>query len=330
MAVDSLEEDLQRRTQISGGRPRNPDVPTSTEGEGDVVFGGSDSADPDDNPLLGISGLGESFGEYSTEEMWADVLTYILGSLQSVGDDLGFSKQAMHNFFQQNVSSVLLDAQAWLSEIRQDEQAFGISLLNPSSPTGFTRLADRVWQMFGQRAPFALPPMDSIRSSVRRVGGGGVRTSLTPEEIRNQFDLDELAHAATTLWQAWLLEDPDNARDMAEAYVEAIVASKAEKKIDFTEFIRKRAKETARWPSIYRNKPEGISEEAYLQRYYQSAQQLMRPQNAAAVAIGGAQFGADAQSFAGRLRRTDESTSSAPFMQDLQARLEDLNGVFKS
>ncbi|NIV28236.1 MAG: hypothetical protein GWN58_01620, partial [Anaerolineae bacterium] len=75
------------------------------------------------------------------------------------------------------------------------------------------------------------------------------------------------------------------------------------------------------------NKPESMSEEQYLAPYFQSAMQVVRPEQADEIAIQGAQFGASSSAFAARLQR--ENVSAAPFMQDLQRRLTDINEVFR-
>lgn len=161
-------------------------------------------------------------------------------------------------------------------------------------------------------------------------GGGGGGRARTPEEIRNQFDVDELTERATEIWRGILLTDDFDARGMAQAYVDAIVASKGEKRIDFDTFIRNKARETDRHASIYTHfKPGALSEEQYLQPFHAAAQQVLRPENAADVAIGGAQFGADSATFGARLRRSEEATGSAPFIGELESRLSDLNSLFK-
>jgi hypothetical protein len=108
-----------------------------------------------------------------------------------------------------------------------------------------------------------------------------------------------------------------------------MVEHMGKKKIDFDTFIRNKARETARYASIYRSKPDALTEEQFLQPYYQSALQIVRPDNADEVAIGGAQFGSDASTFAARLRRTDESTSSSNFINELEQRMTGLNNLFK-
>lgn len=153
--------------------------------------------------------------------------------------------------------------------------------------------------------------------------------SGTPD-IRSQFDLDQLANRANDLHRAYLLTDADNPRAMAKKYVDQIVKTGGKEKIDFDTFILTNNIEgTARYASIYRNKPDGMSETDFIQPYYQTAQQVMRPDEAAATAIEGAQFGASAQQFQERLARSNEFRTSAPFMQNLEGRMRSIKDVFK-
>lgn len=169
--------------------------------------------------------------------------------------------------------------------------------------------------------------LDQLSGSGRR-GSSGAR-GPTPDEIRAQFDLDELAQGATKLWQGWLLEEPADPRGIARAYVDTIVSTMGEQEVDFTEFVRARAKDTARWASIYKNKPEAMAEEQYLQPYFQSASQILRPQEAADAAIRGAQFGASGQAFQQSLNRSDTVTGSAPYISALQDKMSAVSGILK-
>ncbi len=164
-------------------------------------------------------------------------------------------------------------------------------------------------------------------------GGGGGRGSgartLTAEEIRNMFDLDELAKAVNDMNRGLVLEDHNDAKGLARKYVDAIVATGAEKEIDFETFVRNKIEATARFKNIYKRKPESVSAEAYMAPYLQAAMQMASPGEAAAIAIGGAQFGASAESFRQRLNRTDNVTGSSPFINALEGRMNNLNAVLR-
>ncbi len=129
--------------------------------------------------------------------------------------------------------------------------------------------------------------------------------------------------------RALVLEDHKDPRKVARQYVDAVVKGKGEKKIDFATFVETRIEKTARYKSIYRNKPEHLSAGQYISPYLQSAQQFAAPADAADIAIGGAQFGASAEQFRSRLQREDSFTGSAPFIQNLEGRMQDLNNVLK-
>jgi hypothetical protein len=195
---------------------------------------------------------------------------------------------------------------------------------------GFRELVARTWDFFNSNTSVDLGqyPLGAILGSGSRRGGGGSR-GPTAQDIRNQFDVDQLAERASNIWRGMLLEDTSQARSFAQSYVDTMVEHMGKKKIDFDTFIRNKARETARYASIYRSKPDALTEEQFLQPYYQSALQIVRPDNADEVAIGGAQFGSDASTFAARLRRTDESTSSSNFINELEQRMTGLNNLFK-
>lgn len=160
-------------------------------------------------------------------------------------------------------------------------------------------------------------------------GGGGGRTYPTSAEIRQAYDLNQLAQAASDQWGAVLLDDAPDARAIAREYVDAMVASRGQQKLDFNTFVRGKIKGTARYASIYRNKPEGLTEENYIGSYLGAALSKVRPDNANALAIGGAMFGSSASTFEARLNRTSEVTGSAPFINDMQDRMGRLKGLFK-
>ena len=168
---------------------------------------------------------------------------------------------------------------------------------------------------------------------VRDPGGSGRRGSgsrgPTAQEIRNQFDLDELAGAVNDMNRGLVLEDHADAKGLARKYVDAIVATRAEKEIDFETFVRGKIEATARFKNIYKRKPASVSAEAYIAPYLQAAMQMASPNEAAEIAIGGAQFGTSAESFRQRLNRTDDVTGSAPFINALEGRMNSLTSVLK-
>lgn len=160
-------------------------------------------------------------------------------------------------------------------------------------------------------------------------GGGGGRSGPTEEDLRNQFDLDELAEGINNMNRGLVLEEHADAKGLARKYVDAIVATKGEKKIDFETYVRGKIEGTSRFKNIYAHKPESVSAEAYIQPYLQAAMQMGTPDEAAEVAIGGAQFGASAESFRQRLNRTENATGSAPYINQLEARMNNVSSVLR-
>ncbi len=168
--------------------------------------------------------------------------------------------------------------------------------------------------------------LDASRGSS---GGRSGSRKPTAEEIRNQFDVKQLAEQVNDLNRALVLEEHADPMKVARQYVDAIVSTGGEKKIDFVTFVRDKIEATSRFKSIYRSKPEHVKAELYIAPYLQQAMGFGRPEEAAELAIGGAQFGASAQQFQERLKRTDSFTSSAPFIANLEGRLGELSSIFK-
>lgn len=188
---------------------------------------------------------------------------------------------------------------------------------------GLNVLVENTWnKVFGSS-------FGDFEANVKRgpVGRTGPRRA-TPQEIRNRFDIDQLAEQAQNIWRGKLLEDMDNPTQLAREFVEAIVATRGEKVIDFGTFVEKRARLTPRYASVYRNKVEGMSDEQFLQPYFQASQQILRPKNAAGTAVRGAQFGASAGQFGELLAQSNEVKTSAPYIQELGGRMSALKNVF--
>lgn len=195
------------------------------------------------------------------------------------------------------------------------------------TPEGFQHLFQLGLNWFASRDS-RLRGINGSRPRGGRGRGGGGSRGPSADEIRAQFDLDQLSDMAAGIWRGSLLEEPKNARDMAKAYVEEIVKN-PKQKLDFETYIKKRVESSDRYASIYRNKPEGMDAPTYIQRYYQSALQFLRPRNAEDVAIQGAQFGADPNAFRGLVNRQDETISSTPFISKIEDRMTRVRGVLR-
>ena len=194
------------------------------------------------------------------------------------------------------------------------------------NPKGVDRLAAFALNWFGREAgiPLRTPP---IQRTGRR-GAAGPK-SLTAEEIRAKFDIDELSNSINDLNRMLVLEDHADSKKMARDYIESVVDTKGEQVIDFETFVRERIEGTARFKSIYRNKPDALSAEQYMAPYFAQALAVASPDEAAELAIGAAGSASSQQAFAQRLRRTDAVTGSTGFIGSLQGKLERLGDVLK-
>ncbi len=172
--------------------------------------------------------------------------------------------------------------------------------------------------------------MGAPLSFVAPSGSGGRRGAGGPsaQDIRNQFDIEELSTAVDDMSRMLVFEPHRGAKQLARQYVDLMVKDLGKKNIDFETFVRADIAKTARFKSIYRNKPEALKAEQYMAPFFQQARSVVTGDEASDIAIGGAQFGADPQAFASRLARTDAVTGSAPFINSLQGKLQGLNQIF--
>lgn len=161
-------------------------------------------------------------------------------------------------------------------------------------------------------------------------GGGGRSTMPTEAEIRQNFDIDQLAAQAQNTWRGLLFDELDDPRGLARQYIDKVVASGGQQKIDFQTFVQTAAKATGRYGAMYKNKPEGMSEGQFFAPYMQSAQQIMGANDDAInTGMAGAMMGASQDSFQGMLNLTDQVQQSAPFITGMENRLTDLRKVFR-
>ncbi len=186
---------------------------------------------------------------------------------------------------------------------------------------GFQALLERARGFIGKNTP--------VDFSIKPPGGGRGSRGLTAKEIRDKFDITELTEAVNQMNRGLVLENHKSPKAVARAYVEAIVKTGGKSKIDFQTYVRENIKKTGRYKSIYRSMPEHMEPEDYLGAYAQATQGVVSGDEAADIAIGGAQFGATAEDFGQRLKRTDAVTGSAPFITGLESRMAGLKELFR-
>jgi hypothetical protein len=164
------------------------------------------------------------------------------------------------------------------------------------------------------------------------IGGGGAR-GPTSAEIRQSFDVGQLAGRAGDLWRGYLVEEPQDARGLARAYVDAVVRSGAEQKIDFDTFVVDRIKATPRYAVMSKNKPKGMDYMNYIAPFVGSAQEILGGNQGrggiSQVVMSAAGLGSDPQSFRERLKRSDTVTGSSGYINSLTEKTSGISRVLK-
>jgi hypothetical protein len=265
---------------------------------------------------------------------WADILGWSADSLDSyVRDNMDGAFQYINKMVRVSPGS------------QQDPAELGHSRPYSRTSIGFKDVQNVTPDLFEQAwnagisyfaLQLGLTPDDFPKKSSGsgRSGGGGGAAGPTAEDIRNMFDEDQLTQQATDMWRAGLVAEPTHARDIAQAYINAVVDSRGEKKIDFQTFVEKRIKADPRHDLLYGHKPEGMTDLQYIQPFVQSAMAVMGGGSGDTSAVsdvvaGGAALGASSDAFRGRLARTDENKNTAGFTNDLEARMRAVSGVLR-
>lgn len=146
------------------------------------------------------------------------------------------------------------------------------------------------------------------------------------------FDLDALTRQAQQLGRGYLIEDIEDARSIASAYVDSIVKSGGEQKIDFDTFVINQLKKNDRWTQLYRNKPDGVDELQYVSQYAAIAQQMLggnRGKGIGDVVSQGAALGSSPADFQSRLMREETVQHSSAFINSLEGRMRGVRNILR-
>jgi len=323
----SLADIEQGRTDNLGGSTLTPDQQSRAE---ELVAAGLDPNDygiPWDEKTVSEE---FSAGQFTTLELIENV---VLRDLLSNAEALGYTEEAVAAWYEQNKQGLMeyIDGEVIPAMI----EATGVVWDGSGGPMQFEVLTKFARNYLtgvdesGTIHKLFNPNLAGANTNRRTVGGGGGGTgALTPEQIRAQFDLDQLSNMALDQYRGLLFDEPKNARAIAKAYVDMIV-SNPDQKVDYATFVREQVKREPRYAALYRNKPQGMTEEQYFQPYVQAATQFLRPNEVGDAAAGAAQLGSSQQTFRERMGRTESTTGSSPFIQSFEKRLEDVRGVFK-
>jgi len=299
--------------------------PDGDEPQSQEEINASYGRDPDAWRDTAMSAVYDSLEEYGKKNGWSpeeadtywfrhgnDLFDSIERRLLTPGDEL-------KNSLPSNIANMIPDF------VAGDRITLGRDYYQ-MTPEGLNELIDFSIDFFGNATGFSLrkaPPSSGGAGSGRRGSAG-----LTPEEIRNQFDIDELSRTVDDMNRGLVLESHNDPTSVARAYVEEVVRSKGEVKIDFANYVERSIERTARYKSIYKNKPDSLTALQYMQPYHQTALGIS-PDEGEAAAIGGAQFGSSQAQFGERLKRTDAVTGSAPYIQGLEQRMGELNSILR-
>lgn len=93
---------------------------------------------------------------------------------------------------------------------------------------------------------------------------------------RRVFDKNQLRDQAKELWRSLMLEEPDNVESIVDNYAKEANAFWLSKggNLDFSTYVRDRARSTSRYKMLYKHKPESFSEQAYLGQFVSAVGQF--------------------------------------------------------
>jgi hypothetical protein len=304
--------------------------------------------------LSGFNTTKESLSEQidkiteDTAFSWIDNLHAILKTeLEASAQAIGETKQYGDQLLDSQWSAFLQQADKELFQRQPSAMStIGSLVFRPTDAPqdwymkgkGFQALTNYARLYFQAQAPELRPAWETILGNQKALtppsggggsGGGAVGGSLEGQ-IRSSFDVSQLAAEAQNLYRGLMFDDLQDPRALAREYIDKIVATGGAQKYDFDTFVTDKIMESPRAAALYSNKPLGMSPQDYMQPYLQSAQAVLGgTQEAVDTAVAGARLGASSSAFQARLARTDANTGSAPFINQLGARLNDLKGVFK-
>jgi hypothetical protein len=269
---------------------------------------------------------GDSFNEATWHELLYDRLAFIM---EEAAANSNFPKEAYQDLLKQNWANIIYTVD------RAATASFGVNYkgavqadfgeLEGSAPGGpsYQWIRD-----VGTIMALDQLGLDRNLSSInwrpksKPTGGGGSGRAV------QSFDRAELGEVVNSMWRSYLLESNPNAAALVNAYI-SVAQSNPDQRVDFQTFVLGKIRQSGRYASIYRNKPDSMDEGQYLSPYMETASQYVRPKNVADYAISGAQFGVDPAAYRSRLGRSNEVQTSAPYITQLESLMRDVSGVLR-
>jgi len=153
-------------------------------------------------------------------------------------------------------------------------------------------------------------------------GGGGVSRDII-------FDRDQLTEQVNGRWQSWFLEGANEQRveSIIDDYVDEARAfwNGQAGKLDFDTFVSERLRQEARYQTIFRNKPGGLTEEQFIGQFQQPISSLgLRSESALTQTEAAVTSGGSPTEQLKRITRTAEFQNQGGFSQRLARTLSGL------
>jgi len=315
----AMREALERqRAEDLAASQGKEDKPLTTHERIDDEFG----RDANAWMSIAVQGMAAALSKYAYDNGYDD------NWMNTHGDEMQSTLHWLENELMMNADNMFNRMPpAFLASQAGTAQGMGRAYFMDTAE-GVNKLIDTAIMRFGSLTGLKLERQKQKPSGSGRGSGRG-SAGPTADEIRKQFDIKELSNAVNNMNRSLVLEEHADPTRVARAYVEAIVRTKGETKIDFETYVRDGIEKTGRYESIYRNKPEDLTAEQYMAPYIQSATEVVGGDQASELAIEGARGGHTGQQFGQRLKRTDEVTGSSGFINGLESRLTQLNSIFK-
>ncbi len=303
-------------TPTSGfGQPRNP-ISEGSQGP-EPRLSQFDSLDEFNAAMDVWEATGGAGKAAPWEDYVIDIVNYQIGNAASW---LGINPDPYYTWFASHQTEMLNGITPSAGFFRDNPELLTVEHLQ-----GFATMG--IWWLQGQRPEL----LDGINRAPFKKGGGGAR-GPTASEIRASFDIDELSRGVTSMWNAYLMEEPKDAKGIASAYVEEIVRN-PEQKLDFKAYVLRKIEGTSKYGILAKNKPPHQSYEQFIGQLMGQALSVLGGGEGEQVGnlVGDAmQLASSPDGFAQRLGKERQVTGSAPFVQNLEAQLRAVKGVFKN
>lgn len=188
------------------------------------------------------------------------------------------------------------------------------SVRDPNNPTAMMELIRSGLHFLNQK--WGWGDLTSLGGGSGGGGGGGGGIN-----VRDRFDVDQLALKINEAYQSGLMKEAPNPHKMARAYVDQ-VASNPTKALDFQTWVRRQMEADPMWKMVYQNKPDGVSPEMYMGFYANRVLQVIGAgaSDASKIVQSQAALASSPDALAGRLSLHENVQQSSGFLGQLEQR----------